>query len=45
MRIGVAIVSTLATDDTLWGFISNAIRHADTPGKWLALPFFTILAA
>ena len=45
MRIGLAIASTLAADDTLWGFISNAIRHADTPGKWLALPFFTILMA
>src|SRR3954466_15751975 len=45
MRIGLAIVSTLATDDTLWEFITNAIRHADTPGKWLALPFFTILMA
>jgi len=45
MRIGLAIASTLAADDTLWGFISNAIKHADTPGKWLALPFFTILMA
>ena len=45
MSIGLAIVSTLAADDTLWGFISNAIKHADTPGKWLALPFFTIMMA
>ena len=45
MSIGLAIVSTLAADDTLWGFISNAVKHADTPGKWLALPFFTILMA
>ena len=32
-------------DDTLWGFFKNSIRHADTPGKWLALPFFMMLMA
>jgi uncharacterized membrane protein len=32
-------------DDTPWGFFRKNVKHADSPGKWLALLFFTTMMA